>query len=122
MVTTCENIHASLDDFSADFELEFQKNAITVYAVNIYYFQAQRTVLLFFAYFIGGSIGLFFLLNLPNTATVVLFFLLQGIIVGAFATAVTFTPEVFSTDSRQFSLGLLDSLSKVLLIYSYYGF
>ena len=56
-----------------------------------------------------------FLCNLSDTLSVLAFFLLQGIIVASFATVVTYTPEVFSTDSRQFSFALLDSVSKVSL-------
>jgi hypothetical protein len=63
----------------------------------------------------GGLIGISFLL-LPadaTTARVILYILCQAIMSGDFYLVDTYTPDLFSTDTRNFAFSFLDAVSKV---------
>ncbi len=66
-------------------------------------------------YIVGGLIGISFLL-LPadaTTARVILYILCQAIMSGDFYLVDTYTPDMFSTDTRNFAFSFLDAVSKV---------
>ena len=77
------------------------------------YFQCRRTLLIPTGYIFSGILGLAFLANLSTAASVVLFVLLQGWVVSCFFLLDAYTPDLFSTDTRNFAFALLDSVSKV---------
>jgi len=68
-------------------------------------------------YCISGLLGISFLfLPLePVVWRVLVFMAAQAFVVSSFFLLDTYTPEVFSTDTRNFSFSFLDSVSKVKL-------
>ena len=66
-------------------------------------------------YLIAGFLGISFLLIPAEAATarVVLYVLCQAVMSGDFYLVDTYTPDMFSTDTRNFAFSLLDAISKV---------
>ena len=87
--------------------------------MNVFFLQCRRTILLPCGFFVAGVLGLTFLVDLgyATAASVIIFVTLYAVIVTNFFLLDTYTPEVFSTDSRNFSFALLDSISKVMHYY-----
>ena len=68
-----------------------------------------------FFYLVAGFLGVSFLLVPADDATsrVVLYILCQAVMSGDFYLVDTYTPDMFSTDTRNFAFSLLDAISKV---------
>ena len=66
-------------------------------------------------YLVAGFLGVSFLLVPADDATsrVVLYILCQAVMSGDFYLVDTYTPDMFSTDTRNFAFSLLDAISKV---------
>ena len=80
-----------------------------------FFLQCSRPLTLLCLYILGGLLGIAFLLVPASQILVrtVLFILCQGVIVADFFLVDTYTPEVLSTDIRNFGFALLDCSSKV---------
>ena len=82
---------------------------------KLFYLQSNRALCIMIFYIVGGLLGISFLL-LPYDATttrVILYVLCQAIMSGDFYLVDTYTPDMFSTDTRNFAFSLLDAISKV---------
>lgn len=77
--------------------------------------RVRRTWCLLICYILAGLAGLSFLLiqESKQAVKVVIFVLTQGLIVGNFYLVDTYSPDVFSTDIRNFTFSFLDSISKI---------
>ena len=71
-------------------------------------------LILFFnvAGFLG--IGGYFIPTDAVTASVVVYILCQAFMIGNFYLVIAYTPDLFSTDTRNFAFAFLDAVSKVV--------
>lgn len=64
------------------------------------------------------GIGFYFIPSEAVTASVVVYLVCQAFMIGNFYLVIAYTPDLFSTDTRNFAFSFLDAISKVTeLIY-----